>query len=181
MGNRYKLLVLLCGTGLAAYLLCAIGGFVLIGCHAILSGSIPYGVYCPVEDATFSPGEYVVFCLDEERGRAGYAAGYLGRGACPGGVSAVIKPIVGVAGDIVEVTREGVCVNGKHIPASVPLLHNRHGERLSFYAGRHVVPLNAVWVLSTSSPQSWDSRYYGPIQTSQIVTAAQKVLWVSQD
>jgi type IV secretory pathway protease TraF len=46
--------------------------------------------------------------------------------------------------------------------------------------GRYVIPPGEVWLVSTFSPRSWDSRYFGPVPASAIVSALTP-LWVFTD
>jgi type IV secretory pathway protease TraF len=50
--------------------------------------------------------------LEQRRGGLGRARGYLRPGLCEGGVQPVIKPVVAVAGDVVDLGPAAVIVNG---------------------------------------------------------------------
>ena len=57
-------------------------------------------------------------CVSPEAAALGRARGYLGPGPCVGGVQAVIKPVVALADDVVELGPEAVVVNGRRLPRS---------------------------------------------------------------
>ena len=55
-------------------------------------------------------------CVSADAAAVARARGYLLPGPCPGGVQPVLKPVVAVAGDIVELGPETVVVNGYRPP-----------------------------------------------------------------
>ena len=88
----------------------------------------------------------------------------------------MLKPVVAVAGDVVELGPEAVIVNGEHLPASPSSAVDSIGHPMPHAAwGRHVVGAGEVWVVSTRVPNSWDSRYVGPIPVSQVLAVARPV------
>ena len=61
--------------------------------------------------------------LRECRGRGDRAGPELSRaGSCPGGVQPVIKPVIAIAGDVLEIGPDAVIVTGQRLPsgASAP-------------------------------------------------------------
>jgi conjugative transfer signal peptidase TraF len=75
-----------------------------------------------------------------------------------------MKPIAAVAGDRVEVTTNGIRVNGKLIPNSTAHLKDHHGRPLKPWpSGEYIVPDGSLWVISDFNNWSFDSRYFGPI------------------
>jgi type IV secretory pathway protease TraF len=44
---------------------------------------------------------------------------------------------------------------------------------------RYLVPPGELWLVSTRVPNSWDSRYLGPIPLSQ-VRAVARPLWIAE-
>ena len=97
------------------------------------------------------------------------------RGDCPAGGMAMMKTVAGIPGDRVVVTMAGIWVNGRHLPYSsqlvrstaYPWVHLPHQVR-SF-----VLAPDQYWMYGSGAKpplaaQSFDSRYWGPIQRSQI-------------
>jgi type IV secretory pathway protease TraF len=83
---------------------------------------------------------------------------------------------VAVAGDIVELGPEAVIVNGYRLPASRSAAVDGLGYPLPHVAWRrYLVAADEFWVVSTRVPNSWDSRYLGPIPTSQVRAVARPV------
>jgi len=82
-----------------------------LGVRVNLSGSVPRGIYRMVrEDPT--RGALVGGCLPAAVARRGRARGYLGAGGCPEGTQPVLKPVGAISGDVVELGRDHVIVNG---------------------------------------------------------------------
>src|SRR5262245_57351975 len=86
--------------------------------HLNLSASAPRGLYRTV---TVEPtrGAWVVACVSPQSAALARARGYLGPGRCAGGTQPMLKPIVAVAGDVVEIGPEAVTVNGQRLPGSL--------------------------------------------------------------
>jgi hypothetical protein len=82
----------------------------------------------------------------------------------PGGVEPVLKPVVAGAGDIVDLGPDAVIVTPSASRASRSAIVDGLGDPLPHAAwGRHAVAADEVWVVSTRVPNSWDSRYLGPV------------------
>lgn len=151
--------------GCGATILAAVMG---LGVCVNLSPSAPRGVYRAV---TGSPtrGAWVVACVDAEAAALGRARGYLGPGPCVGGAQPIVKPVVAVAGDVVEVGPQALIVNGQSFPGSASAAVDSLERPLPHAVwGRHLVGADELWLVSTRVPNSWDSRYLGPFSVSQI-------------
>lgn len=104
--------------------------------------------------------------------RAARARGYFRSGSCPGGVAPLIKTVIAVAGQHVEI---GVSVNvdGRGVPSSSLALRDGKGRPLMpFPSG--IVPPGYVF-LHSAIRGSYDSRYFGPVPTSGVLGLAQEV------
>src|SRR5713226_5633349 len=151
----------------------------LAGLRMNLTGSLPVGVYL-VSGAAPSRDAIVLTCLPPRVAAFARERGYVPRrGGCPGRVLPVGKPIVAIAGDTVTVTPSGLFVNGRPVPNSQPLTVDRQGRPLPRLAlGRYVVQSGALWVVSSYSRFSFDSRYFGPVETRQVRAGVQP-LWTA--
>ncbi|PYV63559.1 MAG: hypothetical protein DMG97_37365 [Acidobacteria bacterium] len=79
------------------------------------------------------------------------------------------SPIVAHAGDTVEVSANGIAVNGTLVHNTAPRAADSRGRPLTPWRfGNYTVPAGFVWVASDYNPLSFDSRYYGPISVSNI-------------
>jgi conjugative transfer signal peptidase TraF len=88
-----------------------------------------------------------------------------------------MKPIVAQAGDTVDLSGQGIAVNGKLLPNTAPLRADTHGRPLVAWTfGRYQVQPNTVWVASSYHPRSFDSRYFGPIPVSSIRAHVRPIL-----
>src|SRR5258705_8524631 len=143
-----------------------------LGLHVNLSPSAPRGLYRSVA-GTPTRGVLVAACVSVEAAALGRARGYLGAGPCVGGVQPLIKPVVALVGDVVELGPEAVIVNGQRLPHSSSADVDGLGLSLSHAVwGRHVVGADEFWLVSTRVPNSWDSRYLGPFSRSQVRAVA---------
>jgi conjugative transfer signal peptidase TraF len=157
------------GVLLAGALLAAILG---LGLHVNLSPSAPLGLYRAVTE-TPSSGAWVAACVSPDAAALGRARGYLSSGPCVGGVQPIVKPVVALAGDVVELGPEAVIVNGQRLPGSSSADVDSLGLPLPHAVwGRHLVAADEFWLVSTRVPNSWDSRYLGPFSRSQVLAVA---------
>ena len=136
------------------------------GLRVNASSSLPIGLYRMTSDKT---AELVEFCPAEPFASVSATRGYRGKGNCPDGAQPLMKPVVALAGDDVEVSPAGVSVNGRLLPNSAARLFDTHGRRLIHWAyGHHRVSPGTVWVISSFNQRSFDSRYFGPISVASI-------------
>lgn len=131
------------------------------------SPSMPTGVY--VRTSSESIASLVVFCPPEPFARLSVERGYRSRGNCPDGAEPLAKPIAARAGDTVDLSARGMAVNGRLLRNTAPLATDTRGRPLSHWPfGEYVVATGSVWVASSYSPRSFDSRYFGPVNVSQV-------------
>ena len=78
------------------------------------TSSLPMGIWqVSPPKPSIKRGQIVSFCpRDEPIFREALRARILGSGRCPGSSEPMLKPVVAVAGDSVEITDAGVIVNG---------------------------------------------------------------------
>ncbi len=159
--------------------LALIVGSGLAGLRLNLTGSLPVGLYVASRGAPVR-GALVLACLPTAIVAFAEERGYVPRGdECPGGMVPIGKPVLAVGGDTVTVTPSGLLVNGALVPNSRPLAADRKGRPLPrLVVGRYVVGPGELWVLSSYSRLSFDSRYFGAIHVSQ-VHARLRRLWTA--
>jgi conjugative transfer signal peptidase TraF len=142
--------------------------------------SAPIGLYSTHQPDAVTRNDLVVVCLQGGVAGLGRARGYLSAGTCPSGTIPILKQVVAIAGDEVELQRNFFAVNGRVIDRSqchfVDGL-SRPLEPLPF--GRRTVREGEVWVLGVHRERSWDSRYFGPIPAASIVGTARPLLTLS--
>ena len=90
------------------------------------------------------------------------------------GFAPLFKRVVAVPGDVVESNDEVITVNG--LP--LPFTQRRHKDTSDHplpKAPDRVVLSDNVWLMSTYSTVSWDSRYYGPVPLTAIIGVVKPV------
>jgi conjugative transfer signal peptidase TraF len=119
-------------------------------------------------------GDMVFVCLprsalvDEARSR-----GYLRRGLCASGYAPLIKTVVAVTGQHVEIIRT-IRIDGVEIPHSALARVDGMGRPLIAARGGRITARHVF--LHSPFQGSWDSRYFGTVPTSSILGLAQEVL-----
>ena len=141
------------------------------------TASVRTGLYVITNDAN---APLVAFCPTGEAATEAIARGYRPRGLqCPDKYAALLKPVAARAGDTVEVSQNGISVNGKLLPNTASFKTDVKKRPMHVWPnGTYIVQPGTVWVLSTYNKYSYDSRYYGPIQLSTVITHA-KPFWTS--
>ena len=142
-----------------------IAGWVF-GIRVNLTPSLPLGFYITSHS---SNAKLVEFC---PQGKAAYVSlirQYRTAGACPDGGAPLLKPGVAFPGDEVEVSANGIRVNGQLLPNSAGRFRDHLQRPLEPWPyGTYRVEPGTVWVVSSFNSYSFDSRYYGAIPTSAI-------------
>src|ERR1700730_9194298 len=149
--------------------------FRLFGIRINLTSSLQRGFYIVRRAPSANLAE---LCPEGEAATVSLQRGYrTPGGTCPDGGSQLMKPIVAVTGDDVEVTTHGIRVNGKLIPNSAAHLKDHRGRKLAPWPnGEYTVATGTLWVISDFNSWSFDSRYFGPIPSS-LVQHRLRPLW----
>jgi conjugative transfer signal peptidase TraF len=151
------------------------------GIRINLSPSAPLGVFLanPVPPHSVDHlrrGTLVAVCLPAAVARWGRGRGYLMRGSCTDGTAPVGKTILAVAGDTVRVGSDGLAVGGHLICRTGPLGRDGQGRTMPRVAdGVYPVGDAEIWLISTYTARSWDSRYFGPVPATGVVAMLRPV------
>ena len=170
-----KITIMTAITGLAATALGLM--FYAAGGRINTTRSIPVGLYWassnPVEK-----GAYVLLCPPPVEAIAeAKRRGYLTTGFCPGKLGYMMKKILAAKDDAVAITDEGVTVNGAMLPLSAPMVMDKYGRPLPRYqSNSYTLGNSEVLLMSDVSATSFDGRYFGPINRSQIKTVIRPVI-----
>ena len=114
-------------------------------------------------------GDLVVACLPPPIAQWGRARGYLAGGGCSGGAEPVVKWLGALPGDTVGIFQSFVAVNGLRYPNSQTAPMDSHRRRLPHVAwGVREVSSGEVWLFGFNNPRSWDSRYFGPVPSTDV-------------
>jgi conjugative transfer signal peptidase TraF len=154
--------------------LIAVVGFVGIGPNE--TESLPLGLYVKTRDIN---APLVAFCPTGTAAIDSIAGGYRPHGMqCHDGYAPLLKPVAARPGDIVDVTERGISVNGKVLANTKAFTVDGKKRPMHVWPlGQYTVAPGTLWVLSTYNKYSYDSRYFGPIQFSTVITHV-KPLWV---
>ena len=148
----------------------------LSGIRVNSTGSYPRGIYW-MTNAPIAKGSLVIFCpADTAVFRQAKERGYITAGFCPGGTGYMIKKIMAAANDRVEMSAMGVAVNGVFLPNSKPMDADLEGRLLSpVKADIKALDDRSVLLMSDYSSKSFDARYFGMMDKSQIISAVRPV------
>ena len=170
----------------------AVGMLVLIGATAAtirqtgwrinLTESEPLGLYRmePMQTGSLiQRGSRVEFCPPDAVTPERFPF-YL-RGNCPNGGMPMFKTVVGIPGDVIEVSRDGFKVNHRQFPYSGQMerSHQYFWVVLPHQSGTVTLGPHQYWVYGSGArperaAQSFDSRYWGPINGDQIRAVSPK-------
>jgi len=148
----------------------------LVGIRLNLSGSIPPGIYRRI-DGPIVRGGLVLACLPANVGSFARGREYVPDGSCANGDAPIGKMVVAVEGDTIDVNADGVFVDGRFVPNSAPLPRDSRGRALPVLRVAHrLVEPKEVWLVSSYSPRSFDSRYFGGIAEGTIVSRIRPII-----
>ena len=139
------------------------------------SASLPRGLWHKTDAFAEEPnirGRYVVFCPpDNAIFSAARQRKILAPGRCSGNYMPLIKQVIGVPNDQITVD-SSVAVNRVHISNSDirPDVAAVNGPKIFNLAIAH------FWLMSTYTSKSFDSRYFGAIDSNQIEAFVEPLL-----
>lgn len=173
-GKTFGVVAFVAAAGIGAAIL--VNHVAGIGLRVNLSHSAPVGVWrvSAFHAAELARGELVEVCPpDAPIVHLMVDRGYLDRGNCAATrVAPLLKAVGAVPGDTVIVQHgNAVAVNRQPVPntEALPTLP-------AWPDGSYVVPAGHVWLFSTYTPASFDSRYFGPVAIAHIRGRASPVL-----
>ena len=150
--------------------------FRLGGFYINTTPSLSVGLY-RIADEPVLKGAYVAFCPPQrDVFDWAIARGYINPGDCPGGYGQLLKRVHAVAGDTVLIDETGITVNGQLLPNSIPIRADAYGAALPQYRFDAVLGESKYLLLSDLNPHSFDARYFGVIDRTQIVHVVRPVV-----
>ena len=108
-----------------------------------------------------------MYRISERRGREfnqGIEYGYFDAN------TSLMKRIKGVAGDVADLTSEGIYINGKLIPDTKPRTKDSLGRIITSSVLHKTLQQNEI-IVAGENIKSFDSRYFGIIHRDEILTA----------
>lgn len=133
------------------------------------SASAPIGLYRVSDPIALHRGDMVV-----SRVPAPFRGLAASRGYIPANVP-LIKRIAAAPGDEVCALGNAIYLNGT--PAVIRRSVDGHGRPLPTWSGCRILARTELLLLMSESPKSFDGRYFGPSQASDIIGKATP-LWV---
>jgi len=128
-----------------------------------LSPSVPFGLYVEVHDE-LSAGRLVEFRLPPD--------------TIDGHRSArnrvILKPIAAGPGDQVDTTGDWLLINDRRVAPIFTM--DSKGQPLPVWRARRLLQTGEYFLFSARVPNSFDSRYYGPVRRADII-AVRRPLW----
>ncbi len=164
--NRRKCVFAVGSAVIPAAIILAAGA---VGVRLNLTNSVPIGLYLISND---SKARLVEFCPPEPFGILSRERGYRESSGfgCPDGAKPLLKPVAAKPGDLVNVSGNGIAVNGRLIPHTAALHTDSAGRPVqSWPVGTYSVRGGSIWVASSFNTHSFDSRYFGPIRQTAIL------------
>ena len=161
--------------GAALIAACLLGFAVVMAWAGIvinITPSYPRGLYT---SEPLQPGrkimvkEMVLVCPDIENPAIAKALELkiFPAGRCKGGIAPLIKTIEGVPGDCVERKNNQITINRQALQGA-PVIHSQLFPLPVGPGYRHRLGDQEYWLMSDHNPDSFDSRYFGPIKETQI-------------
>jgi len=140
----------------------------LVGDHILVNKFI-YGTKVPFSDKRFlvlrkpARGDIIVFRYPEDPSRD------------------FIKRVIAVGGDVIESRKKAIYVNGKHIEENYVQYTDASSNPRSFEPrdnfGPYIVPKDKYFMMGDNRDQSYDSRYWGYVDLSDIRGEAIILYW----
>ncbi len=134
------------------------------------SPSIPLGIYAlePIS-GQLKQNDLIAFCLNKKDQDFALSHGYILAGTrCNGSSTPLLKSIIAIPGDNVTLTNTEIIVNNKIYNYPTQQYDSMHRLLPSWPRDNYQNTLG-FWVIGTNNIKSWDSRYYGFINRSQII------------
>lgn len=156
--------------------------------HLNVSSSLPYGLYqahalsngrgassqslptnssAYVSNSSIKRGSLVLACLPDTVAKLANERNYVARGKCTQDTAPVGKYVVGVTGDKLVISSDGVWLNGSKVPNSQAAITDAKGRtmpriELGTLAQPYEIKAVEVFLLNFKA-DSFDGRYYGVV------------------
>ena len=119
-------------------------------------------------------GDLVSFCLESNNSFSAVANDreYIGPGACANGLKPLLKYLAGLPGDTVEISPDGIILNGSYLVGTTRPEFDSQGRSIPpSLLNDGVIPENMALVISQQHSGSFDSRHFGlvPLESLQKV------------
>jgi conjugative transfer signal peptidase TraF len=153
--------------------LIALYGSYFCGFRFNISSSMPIGIYKIQPSSDFKKGDLVAVCLPKNLAKYGFDRGYISKGSCSSGYAPLIKEVIATPNDYVVMNQAGITVNKVFYDFKQQQFDSQN---------RSLTPQNidqkiaGFLLIGNNSKNSWDSRYFGVIDSSNINGRMQKII-----
>ncbi|OGT50850.1 MAG: hypothetical protein A3F17_09285 [Gammaproteobacteria bacterium RIFCSPHIGHO2_12_FULL_41_15] len=148
------------------------------GLRINLTPSMPIGFYY-LKNVGPKRGDFVAVCLSSTVAKEGLRRHYLFYGHCREHSVPVLKQLIAVPGDYVQLSREGITVNKNFYVAPQLSFDSRQHNVRHFVTQPILSVVNKYWLYGSHEKQhSWDSRYWGGVEREDILGIYQP-LWAA--
>lgn len=157
-------------------LLCFLGGFLFLvfiafhlGLRINFTKSMPLGVYY-LKNKAPKREDIVAVCLPKEIAQEGLRQHYLFHGQCPENSVPVLKQLIAIPGDFVQLSLQGILVNHTFYEAK-QLTYDSHHKKIKTWLKPPIFSVvNQYWLYGNyNKNRSWDSRYWGGVNREDIL------------
>jgi len=156
--------------GVIIFLVLVLG---LLGLRYVEEESMPKGIYRKVSGAP-EVNEPVVIKLDKEWSDYALARGYVTAHRFEDREKDSIKWLVGKEGDLVSIKQEGIRINGRLLNFSAQRIKDSAGRLMpTLKMEKRKLDAEEYIVISHLQERGFDSRYYGTVKASNIVSKAE--------
>lgn len=132
-----------------------------------ISPSMKEGIYIK-QYGKIGRGDIVALCLKNPYKKIGLERSYIAKGKKCDGTYPLIKKILAVPCDNVTLTNQYLEVNKIKYPYKTFYVDGA-GRKLAVYPRGNYYDTKGYWMIGTHAINSWDSRYWGPINKDQIL------------
>lgn len=128
------------------------------------SASVPTGLYRIVPRTS----RFAAICLPEPVLETAHEAGlFIPPGECPDGKEPILKPIYRATADApIAFGPAGFSIGHRALSNTAAKLRSKTGEPLSHIA--YGTYTTGLWAVSDYNPDSFDSRYFGPVSEANV-------------
>lgn len=142
-----------------------------------VTSSMPHGIYLLVHKQNVNRNDLVMICLNDSLANFAFHRGYLHTGICADGKEPLLKQVVGLEDDSVDISNNYVAINNIKLPHSETLAIDSHNRLLpGIPRGIYNLKENQLWLYGIDSERSWDSRYFGIANSLQVVSVVKPLL-----
>lgn len=138
-----------------------------------ISPSLKEGLYIKIS-GDLHRGDTVSFCLHEPYMSIALKNGYIAKGIRCHGSDPLLKKIVAIPGDHVILSDNSIIING--ITYAYKTLYYSNNQLIKVYPRGDYPNTSGYWLIGTNAINSWDSRYWGPINKNQIIAKVKPLM-----